>query len=167
MKEIIRYGDEIFYFLSYDPNYKVKNLIVVPNYFLQYKVIEKRKPLPITAKRPGWIGCNILLDQTPEIGKIKLIENSQCIKHNVVQKIWQKTIFLGQQNQVESRGWLLEVMKCIDMLGMKSFNLQHLYTYESYLSQRHPNNHHMKLDSNCNFFVTKDIWNLKNAGFIN
>ena len=133
-----------FYFLGYDKTYKVKNLIVVPNYFLQFKVIEKRKPLPVTAKRAGWIGCNILLDQIPEIGKIKLIENSQCIKHDAVQKIWQKNHISRPAKQVESRGWLLDVMKCIDVLGMKSFNLQQLCTYESYLSQRHPDNYHVK-----------------------
>ena len=156
-----------FYFLGYDKTYKVKNLIVVPNYFLQFKVIEKRKPLPITAKRAGWIGCNILLDQIPEIGKIKLIENSQCIKHDAVQKIWQKTTFLGQQKQVESRGWLLDVMKCIDMLGMKAFNLQQLYTYESYLSQRHPDNHHIKdkIRQQLQFLRDKGYLEFEKRGF--
>ena len=156
-----------FYFLSYDPNYVVKKLIAVPNYFFQSSVIEKRKPLPITAKRAGWIGCNILLDQIPEIGKIKLIENSQCTKHDAVQKIWQKTTFLGQQKQVESRGWLLDVMKCIDILGMKSFNLQQLYTYESYLSQRHPDNHHIKdkIRQQLQFLRDKGYLEFEGRGF--
>lgn len=133
-----------FFFLAYDQSFSVKNLIAVPNYFFQSSVIEERKPLPPTAKRAGWIGCNILLDQIPDIGKIKLIENSQVIEPDIVQKIWQKTAFLGQQKQIESRGWTLDVMKCIEMLRAKSFSLQQVYSFESYLSLKHPDNRHVK-----------------------
>lgn len=133
-----------FFFLSYDQSYTIKNLIAVPNYFFQNTAIEKRKPLPIKAKRAGWIGCNILLDQIPDIGKISLIENSRIIEPDKVQKVWQKTTFLGLQNTIESRGWTLDVMKCIELLGLKSFNLQQLYQYEPYLSERHPDNNHVK-----------------------
>ena len=156
-----------FYFLSYDQTYKIKNLIAVPNYFFQDSVIEKRKPLPITAKRANWVGCNILLDQIPDIGKIKMVENSQCIKHDVVQKVWQKTTFLGQQKQAESRGWALDIMKCIDMLGLKSFSLQQLYVYESYLSQRHPDNHHVKdkIRQQLQFLRDKGYLEFEKRGF--
>ena len=133
-----------FFFLAYDQSFSVKNLIAVPNYFFQSSVIEERKPLPPTAKRAGWIGCNILLDQIPDIGKIKLIENSRVVEPDIVQKIWQKTTFLGQQKQIESRGWTLDVMKCIEMLGTKNFSLQQVYSFESYLSLRHPDNKHVK-----------------------
>lgn len=133
-----------FFFLGYDQAYRVKNLIAVPNYFFQPSVIEKRKPLSANAKRAGWIGCNILLDQIPDVGRIRLVENSQLIKPDVVQKIWQKTAFLNQKKQTESRGWTLDVMKCIELLRLKSFDLQQLYQYESYLAQRHPDNHYVK-----------------------
>ena len=39
--------------------------------------------MPITAKRAGWIGCNILLDQIPDIGKIKMVENSHAFEQNI------------------------------------------------------------------------------------
>ena len=149
-----------FYFLGYDKTYKVKNLIAVPNYFLQHKVIEERKPLPLTAKRAGWVGCNILLDQIPDIGKIKLINDSQPVKRDAVQKIWRKTTFLEHQKSIENRCWVLDVMKCIDMLGMKAFSLQQLYIYEAYLSQRHPNNHHIK-DK-----IRQQLQFLRNKGFL-
>lgn len=156
-----------FYFLGYDKTYKVKNLIAVPNYFLQNKVIEKRKALPITAKRAGWVGCNILLDQIPDIGKIKLINDSQPVNRDDVQKIWQKTTFLGNQKLTENRGWLLDVMKCIDMLGMKAFSLQQLYIYETYLSQRHPENHHIKdkIRQQLQFLRDKGFLEFERRGF--
>jgi type II restriction enzyme len=133
-----------FFFLAYDDGYKIKNLIAVPNYFFQPIVIEKRKPLPPTAKRPNWVGCNILLDQIPNIGKIKLIDNSIEVDRNTVQHIWQKTLFLKDKKEVESRGWLLDVLKCIEMLKIEQFNLEQIYSFEDYLSVRHPNNRHIK-----------------------
>ena len=73
-----------------------------------------------------------------------MIENSRIIEPDKVQKVWQKTTFLGLQNTIESRGWTLDVMKCIELLGLKSFNLQQLYQYGPYLSERHPDNNHVK-----------------------
>ena len=156
-----------FYFLGYDNTYKVKNLIAVPNYFLQNKVIEKRKPLPVTAKRAGWIGCNILLDQIPNVGKIKLIDNNQIVNRDDVQKVWHKTTFLAHQKLTENRGWALDIMKCIDMLGMKAFSLQQLYIYESYLSARHPENHHIKdkIRQHLQFLRDKGFLEFEKRGF--
>ena len=156
-----------FYFLGYDKTYTVKNLIAVPNYFLQNKVIEERKPLPATAKRAGWVGCNILLDQIPNVGKIKLIDNSQPANRDDVQKIWQKTTFLEHQKLTANRGWALDIMKCIDMLGMKAFSLQQLYIYEAYLSARHPENNHIKdkIRQQLQFLRDKGFLEFEKRGF--
>ena len=123
--------------------------------------------MSITAKRAGWIGCNILLDQIPSIGKIRLIHNSQPVSREDVQKIWQKTTFLGNQKLTGNRGWLLDVMKCIDMLGMKAFSLQQLYIYETYLSQRHPENHHIKdkIRQQLQFLRDKGFLEFERRGF--
>ena len=48
--------------LHYDrESWRVKNLILVPQFVLTASAIEKRKPLPPTARRAGWVGCNIIL----------------------------------------------------------------------------------------------------------
>ena len=156
-----------FYFLGYDKTYTVKNLIAVPNYFLQNKVIEERKPLPVTAKRAGWVGCNILLDQIPNVGKIKLIDKSQPVSRDDVQKVWQKTTFLAHQDLTANRGWALDIMKCIDMLDMKAFSLQQLYIYEAYLSARHPENHHIKdkIRQQLQFLRDKGFLEFEKRGF--
>jgi len=74
-----------FFFLGYDhENYAVRNFFVVPSYFFQSSVIEKRKPLASTARRAGWVGCNILLDQIPETGKIYFVKNGDEIKTEVI-----------------------------------------------------------------------------------
>jgi type II restriction enzyme len=67
-----------FFLLNYNlHNYSVKNFVVIPKHFFVPEIIEKRKPLTPSAKRAGWIGCNILLRSIPETGKIFYIRNGQ------------------------------------------------------------------------------------------
>jgi type II restriction enzyme len=50
-----------FFFLHYlDVKFSVEDFFVVPKYFFVAEIIEKRKPLSITARRAGWTGSNIL-----------------------------------------------------------------------------------------------------------
>ncbi|MDP2153749.1 MAG: DpnI domain-containing protein [Methylotenera sp.] len=144
MQRIIEPNSPNFFFLGYDASFSVTNLLAVPNYFFQPSVIEKRNPLSSTAKRAGWVGCNILLDQIPEIGKIKLVENGEIISQEKVLKTWQKTAFLAQQNKIEARGWTLDVMKCIERVQSKEFSLETLYKFEAELAGKHPHNRFVK-----------------------
>lgn len=60
-----------FPFLNYSlVHFGVVNLFVIPKHFVVPEIIERRKPLAPTARRAGWIGCNILLNQIPDSGKI-------------------------------------------------------------------------------------------------
>ena len=67
-----------FFFLNYDKqSLDIINFIVIPKHFFIPEIIEKRKPLSSTAKRAGWIGCNILLDTIPQSGKIFYIKDKK------------------------------------------------------------------------------------------
>ncbi|NCO31611.1 hypothetical protein GW891_02085 [bacterium] len=55
--------------------FSVNDFFVVPKYFFISEIIEKRKPLSITARRAGWTGSNILFSKIPNSGKIYYIEN--------------------------------------------------------------------------------------------
>jgi type II restriction enzyme len=62
--------------LNYDlAHLSVKNAFIVPKHFFVREIIEKRKPLAATARRAGWIGCNILLSQIPASGKIFIVRD--------------------------------------------------------------------------------------------
>ena len=64
--------------LNYDlKNLGVTNLFVVPKQFFVREVIEERKPLALTARRAGWVGCNILLSQIPSSGKVFFVRDRQ------------------------------------------------------------------------------------------
>lgn len=133
-----------FLFLNYSREYQVDSLIAVPAYFIQPSCIEQRKPLSINARRAGWIGCNILSEKIPELGKITLIKNSQVISQNFVKQQWRKISFLGEVEKAEARGWTLDILNCIENLKNESFTLAQLYAFEATLAIKHPNNKYIK-----------------------
>ncbi len=134
-----------FFFLRYDPkNHSVKNFIVIPKHFFVPDVIKKRKPLPQSARRAGWVGCNILLNSVPNDGRIFYIKNGSIETRKSVLKNWQKTLFLRKTHATNLRGWTLDIMKCIDELNKKEFALEDIYTFENDLSKKHTENMHIK-----------------------
>lgn len=143
IKRILDTNNPHFFFLGYDQYYSVINCFAVPNYLFQPTCIEKRKPLALTAKRAGWVGCLIKLDQIPKIGKINLIENGKWIQRGLVKNAWDKTKFLVEQTNVNLRGWTLDVLTCIEKLNTE-FSLNELYRFEKWFQDRHPDNNHVK-----------------------
>lgn len=109
-----------FAFLRYDSDrLAVSDLFIVPKHFFTQNIVEERKPLPPTAKRSGWIGCNILLQRIPRAGKIFIVQNSTPEKPEFVREQWKQTSFLQKQS-IASRGWLLEVMNCVEALKRRN-----------------------------------------------
>ena len=130
--------------LNYDrERLSVKNILVVPKHFFIQEIIEKRKPLAATARRAGWIGCNILLNQIPDSGKIFFVRDGRLQPKESVLAQWKHTLFLREQS-TDGRGWLIEVMKCVELIGKHNFNLDDVYAFESRLSTIFPNNRHVK-----------------------
>lgn len=122
---------------------KVVNLFVVPKHFFIREIVEERKPLAATARRAGWIGSNILLNRIPAAGKIFIVQDGQILPKERILDKWKKTLFLREEG-LEARGWLIEVMKCIEAIGKPEFELQDVYAFEGALSALYPNNRHVQ-----------------------
>jgi type II restriction enzyme len=130
--------------LNYDlRQFAVTNLFVVPKHFFVQEIIERRSPLAATARRAGWVGCNILLNHVPAAGKIFLVRDGQPLPKEDVLTQWNRTLFLRDEGG-EARGWLIEVMKCVERIGRAEFTLEDVYLYEAQLSALYPNNRHVK-----------------------
>ena len=130
--------------LNYDrEQLAVVNLFVVPKQFFVREIIQERRPLAATARRAGWVGCNILLNEVPDSGKIFLVRDGQPQPKEAVLRQWQKTLFLREE-AIEARGWLIEVMKCVDALGKEEFQLDDVYAFEAELSRLYPENRHVR-----------------------
>ena len=121
----------------------VTNFLIVPKHFFVREIIERRKPLAETARRAGWIGSNILLNKIPDSGKIFIVREGQLEPKEVVLAKWQQTLFLREAG-LEARGWLIEVMKCVELLGKHEFQLDDVYAFENKLSQLYPDNRNVK-----------------------
>jgi len=130
--------------LNYDLRRRlVTNFFVVPKHFFVREIINERKPLGATARRAGWIGCNILLKAIPELGKIYLLRDGIEVPKDLVLQKWQQTLFLRRSN-LASRGWLVDVMKCVEAIGRPDFVLDDVYAFEPHLSTVYPNNRHVR-----------------------
>lgn len=131
-----------FFFLTYDKN-TVNNFLVIPKQFFTPEIIIKRKPLSITAKRAGWVGCNIDISKVPESGRIFIVENSKIIEQEKVQIKLKSTDFLRSKS-LEARGWILDILNCVEEIKKQSFTLDELYAFENRLKIKYPNNNHIK-----------------------
>ncbi len=69
----------------------------------------------------------------------ELLENS--LNFNVLMQV---TNGNQQREQIKEGSWLAEILKCIQKLGTKKFNLNQVYQYENELSKIFPNNKHIK-----------------------
>jgi len=141
-------------------NYEVLNFFVVPKHFFIPEIIEKRKPLSEKARRAGWVGCNIVLKNIPLSGKIFYIKNRKINPQSQILENWQKTLFLRKEEEVNAKGWILDIMNCIDRLSKKEFTLSEIYYFEKYLKQKHPNNRHIR-DK-----IRQQLQFLRNKGYL-
>lgn len=145
-----------FFFMHYNKyNLQVENFVMVPKHFFCRKVIEKRKPLAYMARRAGWIGCNILLNQIPKEGIIYIVQNEKEIPiEQVISKV-KKTVFICQYN-LETRGWLLDILNCVNRIEDRTFTLDQIYQFADVLAKRHPENHHIKAKIRQQLQVLRD-----------
>ena len=136
-----------YLFMAYDVNrWCVIDMILVPGHFMTTSAVEKRAPLKATARRAGWVGSNILLERIPASGKIKIVEDEAPVEPRLVRDAFRKTAFVAQQ-RAEARGWLADVMACIDRVVLRpgeSFSLGDVYDFTDELSRLHPANQNVR-----------------------
>jgi type II restriction enzyme len=133
-----------FIFLQYDPTlWIVRNLFLVPKHFISESIIQRRKQLPKTARRAGWIGSNILLGNLPVDARISIVEDGLEVPRVLVRDSWDRFLFLRKQS-ISSRGWTADVLACVRQLEKETFTLADIYGFEDRLAKLHPMNKHVR-----------------------
>lgn len=145
--------------LNYTLSSGVSNLFVVPKHFFVRDIIEERKPLAEGARRAGWVGCNILLSNVPQSGKIFMVRDGVIVDRQSVLDQWQRTLFLRFESMA-SRGWLLNVLKCVETIGRNEFTLDDVYAFETHLSGLYPMNRHVRQK------IRQQLQVLRDRGFL-
>lgn len=148
------------FFLRYDKGtYEVRDFLVIPKYFFLPSIIKERHPLAKSARRAGWVGSNIIVREIPDLGKIYLIQDGVPRSRDEVLDKWSRTAFVRETRQFEAKGWLLDVLKCVEMLKKPDFTLEEMYRFEPHLQQKHPlnNNIQAKIRQQLQFLRDRDL----------
>ncbi len=148
-----------FFFLTYSKDLSVNNFLLIPNHFFTPNIIQKRKPLSENARRAGWVGCNVDITNVPESGKIFIIRNQKEVdKQNVVTS-YNRTKSI-KTNNIESRGWIMDVLNCVERIKNDDFTLNQVYQFEKELQIKHPDNKFVK-DK-----IRQQLQYLRDKGFV-
>lgn len=153
-----------FMFLRYSMKTMcVADFIVVPKHFFVPAIIEERPSLAPSAKRAGWKGCNILLSNIPEQGRIAIIRGGVELPRNqVIEKLNHSTTLA--KGDIQSRGWLFDVLNCVnelsDEMSSNDFTLPDIYRFEKSLSEAHQDNHNVQAK------IRQQLQMLRDAGYI-
>lgn len=143
MKRITSEENPDFLFMGYSlDSFCVNSLIMVPKHFFLPSIVEQRKALSSSAQRAGWVGCNILLGSIPEQGRISIIHEGRAENKDFVVAKVRKAQQLDVDDIV-AKGWLLDVLNCINLIQKNEFELKDIYCFEHLLSERHPNNNNI------------------------
>jgi len=133
-----------FYFMHYDlETWSIKNLLLIPSFAFPTSAIIKRKPLAITARRAGWIGCNIALHRIPADARISIVTDSHVASAKSVRAQFRHVKPLAQIKAKE-RGWTLDVLNAVRRLGKKEFTTSDAYAFAREMEKLHPDNRHVK-----------------------
>jgi type II restriction enzyme len=130
------------FLLNYDrKQLSVVNLMVVPKHF---RSRNHRRTEALKANGAARrLDRLIYLAQVPTSGKIFIVRDGQpAPKENVLAQ-WKKTLFLRNEG-LEARGWLIEVMKCVEAIGRLEFDIDDIYAFESHLGRLYPGNQNVK-----------------------
>lgn len=141
---ITSYNNPDFFILSYSSlDLCVENLWFIPKHFFTPAIVEKRKPLSVTAKRAGWIGCNVLLEKIPWQGRICMIRERKPVRKEIVFSQVNLSANLEVKN-IKDRGWLFDILNCVNEIKSDSFCLEEMYSFEEELALKHPGNNNIR-----------------------
>ena len=73
-------------------------------------------------------------------------------------------LFLRTQRDMESKGWLVSVLRCVEQLGKSEFSLNEVYSFEKELGSAYPDNRHVRAKIRQQLQVLRDNGYLEFAG---
>lgn len=150
-----------FLFLAYDKStLKIQDFLSIPKYFFVPDIIERRKALNPKARRAGWVGCNIVLDSIPELGKIYYVKGGKVNDKADVLKNWSQTKFVNSAQDLTAKGWLLDVIMCVERLDKTEFTLNEVYQFAGQLEGKYRANNNIKAK------IRQQLQFLRDKGYI-
>jgi len=161
MRRAIEQGQTPHLFaLHYAPaSWRVRDLMLIPSFALTLSCLERRKPLRSTARRRGWVGCNILLSGVPADARIMVIANGEPASPPLVRRQFARLQPLEGLGY-ETRGWALDVLGVVRSLQRRQFSLSDVYSHSGELRRLHPANLHVREK------IRQQLQRLRDMGFV-
>jgi type II restriction enzyme len=145
------------FILQYDlGTWTVRTVILIPRFAFALSAIECRKPLAATARRAGWVGCNILLARIPQDARIPVVQNGSPRRPLDVRRAYDK-LRPFEELKVQKRGWTLDVLNVVRSLEKAEFNLSDIYSHAATLTKLHPHNAHVREKIRQQLQVLRDL----------
>jgi type II restriction enzyme len=152
------------YVLHYDLTaWAVRTVILIPHFAFALSAIECRPPLAPTARRAGWVGCNILLNKIPQDARIPIVADGTARPAAEVRGAYRRLRPL-EKLKVEKRGWTLDVLNIVRSLNKPEFSLSDIYAHADELSKLHPDNRHVRDKIRQQLQVLRDLGLLEFLG---
>lgn len=104
------------FMLERNEGWRVTGLSALHSVFLTPSVIEKRNLLPVTARRAGWVGCKIRIDQLAPDAELHIIRSGKPQPREQLRREFQRFQPLAQLSAAE-RGWTSLVLKVVRRFG--------------------------------------------------
>ncbi len=144
-------------------DWSVLNLIVIPSFALTEQAIIPRKPLAATARRAGWIGCNIDLSRIAPQARVNVVKQGVVRTQMEVADSYALLKPLQSIN-VKQRGWAMAVLNGIQRIGLRSFTTRDAYQLEGMVSQIFPDNRNIRAKIRQQLQVLRDMGILDHVG---
>jgi type II restriction enzyme len=149
--------------LERNEQWEIQSLTAVHRLFLTPEVVEQRKPLSATARRAGWIGCNIRLDRIASDARIEIISLGRLNDRSLVRKAFRR---FGKLDEIspQKRGWTTLTLRIIRELQSAAFSLNDLYSKEEEFARTYPDNQNIRPKIRQQLQVLRDLGYLEFLG---
>ena len=142
--------------LERSEDWAIRSLTAIHASFLVPEVVERREPLGPTARRAGWIGCNIRLDRIASDGEVPVVEESRELPVRDVRRRFQRFLPLLKR-RVDGRGWTTLTLAMVRRLKKPSFKLAEMYAMEGEFAMVYPENRHVRDKIRQQLQVLRDL----------
>ncbi len=127
----------------YCPNCPSPQLTRLQHFAFPESAIVRRNPLSLTARRAGWVGCNIALNRIPQDARIHVVTERRAASVDHVRAQFRRIKPLAAIDATQ-RGWTLDMLNAIRSFGRREFTTKEAYDLVPQLQQLHPHNRHVR-----------------------
>ncbi len=149
--------------LERSSDWNIAGLTAIHPQFLTPEIVEERKPLSLTARRAGWVGCNIRLDLMGSDAEIEIIKGGVLRPRESVREQFQRFNRL-REVPIERRSWTTLTLSVLRALHRPEFSLAEVYDRERFFSSVYPNNQNVRAKVRQQLQVLRDLGYLKFCG---